>query len=159
VDIAFGLGKVGMPFLAFNSLQTDTERSEQSGLMNLMKGNCTFDVVDFLKGRVEGAPFGFVFDRGCFHVMASSEDRHRFAQQAHSILEEGGLWLSLIGNADERRDGGGPPQRSARDIVIAAEPFFEILSLVSSHFETHLPTPPRAWACLMRKRRNEFFMA
>jgi uncharacterized protein (TIGR02391 family) len=38
VDHAFGSGKIGMPFLAFNTLQSDTERSEQSGLMNLMKG-------------------------------------------------------------------------------------------------------------------------
>lgn len=38
VDQAFGLGKVGMPFLAFNSLRTETERSEHTGLMNLMKG-------------------------------------------------------------------------------------------------------------------------
>ena len=28
----------GMPFLALNSLQTDTERDEQKGLMNLIKG-------------------------------------------------------------------------------------------------------------------------
>jgi uncharacterized protein (TIGR02391 family) len=35
---AFSLGQVGMPFLAFNSLRTDTERSEQSGLMNLFVG-------------------------------------------------------------------------------------------------------------------------
>jgi uncharacterized protein (TIGR02391 family) len=38
VDQAFGCGKVGMPFLAFNSLQSETERSEHTGLMNLMKG-------------------------------------------------------------------------------------------------------------------------
>lgn len=38
VDHAFGLGKVGMPFLAFNTLQTDAEISEHTGLMNLMKG-------------------------------------------------------------------------------------------------------------------------
>jgi len=38
VDQAFGCGKTGMPFLAFNSLQTDTERSEHTGMMNLMKG-------------------------------------------------------------------------------------------------------------------------
>lgn len=38
VDQAFGSGTAGMPFLAFNSLQTSTEQSEQSGLMNLMKG-------------------------------------------------------------------------------------------------------------------------
>jgi uncharacterized protein (TIGR02391 family) len=38
VDQIFGSGKAGMPFFAFNSLQTETERSEHSGMMNLMKG-------------------------------------------------------------------------------------------------------------------------
>jgi len=38
VDLAFGLGSTGIPILAFNSLQTDSERNEQSGMMNLMKG-------------------------------------------------------------------------------------------------------------------------
>jgi uncharacterized protein (TIGR02391 family) len=38
VDEAFGLGKSGIPILAFNSLQIETERSEHTGLMNLMKG-------------------------------------------------------------------------------------------------------------------------
>lgn len=38
VDRAFGLGKSGMPLLAFNSLQSETERSEHAGMMNLMKG-------------------------------------------------------------------------------------------------------------------------
>ena len=38
VDQAFGSGKAGMPFLAFNSLRTETEQQEHSGLMNLMKG-------------------------------------------------------------------------------------------------------------------------
>jgi len=35
---AFSLGQVGVPFLAFNSLRTETEKSEQSGLMNLFVG-------------------------------------------------------------------------------------------------------------------------
>ncbi len=38
VDRAFGIGKQGMPLLAFNSLQTKTEHSEHNGLMQLMKG-------------------------------------------------------------------------------------------------------------------------
>ena len=38
VDRAFGIGKQDVPLLAFNSLQTETERSEHSGLMQLMKG-------------------------------------------------------------------------------------------------------------------------
>jgi uncharacterized protein (TIGR02391 family) len=38
VDEAFGLGKGGHPRLAFNSLTTESERSEHTGLMNLIKG-------------------------------------------------------------------------------------------------------------------------
>lgn len=38
VDLAFGTDKSGMPLLAFNTLQTESERSEHTGLMNLMKG-------------------------------------------------------------------------------------------------------------------------
>lgn len=35
---AFALGKSGIPILAFNTLQTETEKSEQTGLMNLFIG-------------------------------------------------------------------------------------------------------------------------
>jgi len=35
---AFSLGKSGVPILAFNSLRTETEQSEQTGLMNLCIG-------------------------------------------------------------------------------------------------------------------------
>lgn len=38
VDDAFGIGKKQYPLLAFNSLSTDSEKSEHNGLMNLMKG-------------------------------------------------------------------------------------------------------------------------
>lgn len=38
VDEALGSGKAGYPRLAFNRLATDSERSEQTGLMNLIKG-------------------------------------------------------------------------------------------------------------------------
>lgn len=38
VDEALGIGKAGHPRLAFNSLSTESERSEHSGLMNLIKG-------------------------------------------------------------------------------------------------------------------------
>lgn len=37
-NIAFGIGKKAYPVLAFNSLTTDSEKSEHNGLMNLMKG-------------------------------------------------------------------------------------------------------------------------
>ena len=114
---------------------------------------CTFLVGDVLTSPIEGAPYGFAFDRGCFHTMDSDKERKSFAESVNRHLEEDGLWLSLLGNADEQRDGPGPPQRTAREIVYAVEPYFEILSLISGSFGSNRPNPPRAWICLMRKRR------
>ena len=36
-DEALALDEAGMPFLAFNSLRTESEQSEHKGLLNLMK--------------------------------------------------------------------------------------------------------------------------
>jgi methyl halide transferase len=113
---------------------------------------CTFVVLDVLQTDVEGAPFRFVFDSGFLHTIDSDEIRKSFVERLSQYLEPDGLWLSLLGNADEQRQLPGPPQWTARDIVNAVEPHFEILSLVSSYFETKLSYPPRAWVCLMRKR-------
>ena len=113
---------------------------------------CDFVHIDFLKNKIEGAPFGFVFDRGCFHSFDSENDRRRFAQNVANHLEEAGLWLTIVGNADEHRKGPSPPKRTARDIILAVEPYFEVLSLTSSHFGSNRPNAPRAWRCLMRKR-------
>jgi SAM-dependent methyltransferase len=126
------------------------EKAKEKALKNNVE--CTFLVVDFLKNRIEGAPFGFVFDRGCFHSFGSDKERKRFAKNVAANLEKSGLWLSIIGNADERRQGPGPPQRSAGDIIIAVERHFEILSLISSHFGSNHSNPPRCWVCLMQKR-------
>ncbi|AFQ45215.1 Thiopurine S-methyltransferase (TPMT) [Desulfosporosinus meridiei DSM 13257] len=116
---------------------------------------CTFIVNDILSNKIDGAPFDFAFDRGCFHSFNSDEERKIFTEKVASLLEDDGLWLSLVGNADEKRDFPGPPQRTARDIVNTVEPYFEILSLVSGRFDSNHPSPPRAWVCLMRKRRSE----
>jgi len=110
-------------------------------------------LADFLNNKIEGAPFGFAFDRGCFHSFSSENDRKRFAQNVAAHLEEeAGLWLTLVGNADEDRKGPGSPQRTAGDIILAVEPYFEVLSLISSHFGSNRPDAPRAWRCLMQKR-------
>jgi len=158
LDIGCGTGDNSI-WLAQNSFQvTATDTSEiaiAKAKEKASKANveCNFVLADFLKEKIEGAPFGFVFDRGCFHSFDSEDDRRRFAQNVAAHLEEDGLWLTLAGNADEHRQGHGPPQLTARDIVSAAEPYFEILSLQSTRFESDRPNPPRAWRCLMQKRR------
>jgi len=148
-DNAIWLSQHGFQVVGMDASEIAIEKAREKAAQTNV--TCAFVVLDVLKSHVEGAPFGFAFDRGCFHTMRSSKDRHRFAEQVHGLLADGGLWLSLIGSADEQLTEG-PPKRTARDIVSAVEPYFEILSLVSSHFEALLPAPPRAWVCLMRRR-------
>ena len=157
LDIGCGTGDNSI-WLAQNRFQvigTDTSEialekaKEKASNANV---ECDFMLVDFLKDKIGGAPFGFVFDRGCFHSFSSENDRRRFAQNVASHLEEAGLWLTIVGSADELRQGHGPPQRTAGEIVLAVEPYFKVLSLISSHFGSNRPNPPRAWKCLMQKR-------
>ncbi len=128
------------------AIQKAKERASDAGV------KCVFLVSDFLNDEISGAPFGFVFDRGCFHSFDSDEERKQLAENVAFHLEKEGLWLSLVGSTDGPPREVGPPQRSARDIVIAVELYFEILSLSSSHFDSESLEPPRNWVCLMRKR-------
>jgi len=119
----------------------------------LAKVDCTFHTADFLEDRLPGLPFDFAFDRGCLHCIKDGSDRRRFAEKVADHLTEAGLWLSLIGNADEPEREVGPPQLPAGEVAAAVESRFEILSLEAGHFGSGQDHPPRAWICLMRKRR------
>lgn len=115
---------------------------------------CNFLTRDFLEDEIEGAPFSFLFDRGCFHSFSDPDKRQAFVSRAAGLLERKGIWLSLIGNKDEIRPEGreGPPQLTASEIVHAVEPCFEILLLRSGHFDSDQNPPPRNWICLKQKR-------
>lgn len=110
--------------------------------------DCRFEALDFLNGRVADGPFGFVFDRGCFHVFDEPGDRERFAGRVASLLAPGGRWLSLIGSTEGPERDWGPPRRSARDVMNAIEPVLEILEFRAIHFHLDLPEPPAAWLCV-----------
>lgn len=150
-DNAIWLAQQGFDVVGIDTSAVAIEKAKEKASGTNAK--CSLMVGNFLTCQIEGAPFGFVFDRGLFHIFESDEERKKLTENVHRHLGKGGLWLSLIGNADEVRNTPGPPQRSAREIVNAVEPYFEILSLVSGHFGANRPDPPRAWICLMRKRR------
>ena len=128
------------------AIQLAIKKASEAGV------KCKFYVRDFMKQKIVGAPFGFVFDRGCFHSFDSSIERSEYAKITHSYLKKDGLWLTLVGSADEPYRDPGPPQRSARDITKAVEPYFQVLSLYASHLDSNMQKPPKAWVCLMQKR-------
>jgi SAM-dependent methyltransferase len=113
---------------------------------------CRFEVLDFLEREPPGSPYGFVFDRGCFHLFDDAEARARFAARVAGLLGPGGVWLSLIGSTEGGPRDAGPPRRSARDVMAAIEPALEVVNLHAVHFSAQLETPPPAWLCLARRR-------
>ena len=127
------------------AIQRAIEKASRAG------ANCRFFTADFMKEKIAGSPFGFVFDRGCFHSFDLAKERRRYAKIAHSYLKKDGLWLTFVGSADEPRRAPGPPQRTARDIVTAVGLYFKILLLYASHFDSNMQKPPKAWVCLMQK--------
>lgn len=126
------------------------EKARKKALQNNVE--CRFLVADFLKKRIDGTPFGFAFDRGCFHSLDSGQERVMFARNVAEHLGKDGLWLSLIASKDAPQRDPGPPRLSAGEVTAAVEPFFEILSLVSGHLDSNRPDPVRCWVCVMKKR-------
>lgn len=109
---------------------------------------------DFLHVAIPGGPFGFLFDRGCLHSFDTRAERVAFADRAAGLLDEGGLWFSVIGSADAEPRDVGPPRLSASEVTSIVEGRFEVLSLRASHFDSDSDHKPAAWLCVMRKRRQ-----
>jgi SAM-dependent methyltransferase len=117
------------------------------------KVSCQWLSADILRDPVPGSPFGLIFDRGCFHVFNEAQKQARFAKRVAELLEEDGIWLSLIGSTDGPLRDTGPPRLSAQGIVAAAEPHFEVLNLKSSTFDEEDHALIRAWVLHARRRK------
>lgn len=130
-----------------SSLAIEKARDKTDDVLNVK-----YLAADILQDTFTESPFDFIFDRGCFHSMPTLEDKKNCARRMHSVLDSDGLWLSLIGNADQDEREVGPPRLTATEITTVMEPFFEILILKSSKFDSNQDEPPRSWVCLLKKR-------
>lgn len=115
---------------------------------------CRFLTASALEMDVDGGPFEFVFDRGCFHTNHSAWERAAFALRVAAHLVDDGRWLSLMGSTDGAPRESGPPRVSVLEIAAAVEPHFEIVELKATRFVPGSDDSAESWRCLMRKRRT-----
>jgi len=94
-----------------------------------------------------------IYDRGCFHSVDLEPSKKAFVQKVASSLKPEGKWLSIMGSADDAPREVGPPRLTVKEIATFVEPYFEILSLRTSNFEDDAIDSPRAFVCLMGKRK------
>ncbi len=62
------------------------------------------------------------------------------------------MWLSVIGSTEGPPRDGGPPRRTARDIVDAVEPQLEVARLNATSFSPGDEASARAWVLVARRR-------
>ena len=96
LDIGCGTGNNSIWLAQNNFAVTGIDTSEiaiqkASEKAALEQVKCTFLVSDIFTNQIAGAPFGFIFDRGCFHSFASDSERRSFAEKVADHLESAGL--------------------------------------------------------------------
>src|SRR5580765_705569 len=111
-----------------------------------------FAVADMLDLADLGGPFGFFFDRGCYHAVRRSAP-DKYAPAVARQLSSGARGLILAGNAREPHDPGPPvvTEEQIRDELGLA---FEILDLHEFRFDEVPGVPEQflGWSCLVEKR-------
>lgn len=130
------------------AIEVARERAAKAGV------EIDFRVHDVLASPVAGGPFGFVFDRGVWHVFDDAADRDRFAAVVAASLADTGRWLSIAGSTEGPARDSGPPRRSARDVTAAIEPHLELLALSRGAFsdEAEGPGAAASWRILAGRR-------
>jgi 2-polyprenyl-3-methyl-5-hydroxy-6-metoxy-1,4-benzoquinol methylase len=108
-------------------------------------------VADVLDPPNLGEPYGFFFDRGCYHVVRR-DDVHSFLRTLDRITEPGTLGLVLTGNAREPRDPG-PPVVDEETLRQELGQLFQIVWLREFRFDSAPGSGESflAWSCLLRR--------
>src|SRR5260370_439719 len=115
--------------------------------------------VQFLESDVTAlpalaAPFGFFFDRGCYHAVRRG-DAAGYLRALERITAPGATGIVLTGNAKEESNPG-PPTVSEETIRSELGRAFEIVSLQEFRFDQGETDGRRhlGWSCVLRKRAN-----
>ena len=111
-----------------------------------------FAVADVFDLPDLGGPFGFFFDRGCYHAVRRNAPE-KYAPAVARQLASGGRGLILAGNAREPHDPG-PPVVSEEQICDELGAAFQILDLREFRFDEAPGMAERflGWSCLVAKR-------
>jgi SAM-dependent methyltransferase len=111
-----------------------------------------FLVADVLALPDLAGPFGFFFDRGCYHAVRRGAPQ-AYAPAVARHLASGARGLILAGNAREPHDPG-PPVVTEEQLRNELGLAFRILDLHEFHFDEAPGVEERflGWSCLVEKR-------
>lgn len=150
LDIGTGPGTQAVRLAQRGFTVTATDLSETAiRKAQALKAPVTFVQDDIVHSQLRG-PFNFIFDRGCFHVLAP-QDRATYVRTVHQFLTAGGLLFLKCFSMNETIIVDGPYRFTPADLRATFEPHFKIESIVDSEFRGTLTPNPRALFAVMQK--------
>jgi SAM-dependent methyltransferase len=145
----------------FEITATDLSKSAiERAIMQLQNNNnnrdccrrIKFMVDDILNSKLQTATFDFIFDRGCFHVIAPS-DRIRYIHQVRRILSDDGIFfLKTFSKSEPMQEG--PYKFSPMDIHALFDQDFVVESFKETVYQGTLQILPRALFTVLKKRNR-----
>jgi SAM-dependent methyltransferase len=146
---AIELARRGFEVTAVDIVEQAIEAARDKARMAGVKVN--FRVGDVMNSHLAG-PYDILFDRGVYHGLRM-DNLDGFQAFLKRVTRSGSWWLSLAGNANEKRNGEGPPVIHEHEIRAELEPLFDIVELREFRFITSQPDfRPLAWSILMRRK-------
>ncbi len=149
---AVWLARQGFDVTALDLSPLALERARRRGGDAGVKVN--FVAADVLSPPDLGPPFGFFFDRGCYHVVRRI-DAAGYRATLAKLTAPDSAGVVLTGNAREPHNPG-PPVVSEEEIRAELGPLFEIVRLTEFRFDEAEGEGVRflGWSCLLRRRRG-----
>ena len=143
---ASALAKKGFQVTASDISKTAIDKARSRSLQEGVDVHFLQD--DILKTRLE-EQFDFVFDRGCFHVLAPDERQHYVGAVHDLIKPEGFLFLKCFSHLEPGQEG--PHRFSPDQIRELFQSSFTVQSVKESKFSGTRRPLPRALFCVLRK--------
>lgn len=96
-------------------------------------------------------PFDLLFDRGCYHCVRCGNPA-AFQAMLARVTRPGSLFLLLSGNANESREGRGPPTVSEAELRSEFGELFEFVRVSEFRFDdTGDGSRPLGWSVLLKR--------
>jgi cyclopropane fatty-acyl-phospholipid synthase-like methyltransferase len=111
--------------------------------------NVNFVIDDILNSNLKENQFDYIFDRGCFHVLLST-DRQRYITKIRQIMKDNGiLFLKCFSDKEPRQEG--PYKFSKEGIRDLFSKYFRIDSIKETVYQGTLDPLPKALFAVMIK--------
>jgi SAM-dependent methyltransferase len=151
LDLGTGPGTQALQLSKMGFSITGTDVSERAiKRARQLSNKINFLVDNILETKLNEVSFDFIFDRGCFHVLAP-EKRTDYVKTVHKILaKDGFLFLKCFSIAEPMTEG--PFKFSADDISSLFTRYFIISKIKETVYQGILETLPKALFIVMKKR-------